>query len=65
MRDDFEELLQRLDVASDLNKNAAPPQEVTEARGVRRERRSRSVRGGSAISDRLRHERVCGGGYFT
>ncbi len=46
VRDDIQELLQRVAAASDLDEDAALAQAVTEVRAVRRERRSRPVRGG-------------------
>ena len=46
VRDDLQELLQRVAAASDLDEDAALAQAVTEVRAVRRERRSRPVRGG-------------------
>ena len=45
-RDELRELLERVGSASDLDEDRALAQAVSEVRAVRRERRSRSVRGG-------------------
>ncbi len=46
VRNELQELLDRVGSASDLDEDAALAQAVSEVRAVRQERRSRSVRGG-------------------
>ena len=46
VRDELDELLERVASASDLDEDAALAQAVSEVRAVRKERRSRSARGG-------------------
>lgn len=64
-RDELQDLLKRVALASDLGGDAALAQAVDQVRAVRQERRSRSVRGTRAASCGLRYECVRGSDHLT